>query len=86
MSSTGLLLPTQESTHLHGQAGMTSVTATSTTTGTMYVPQRPASVTAMQQPTVALEIDWRKNPRIPIEGRTIIIEAADETSITYRIE
>jgi hypothetical protein len=86
MSSTGLLLPTQQSTHLQGSVGMTPVTATSTTTGAMYIPPRQANVTSMQQATIPIEVDWRRNPRIPVAGRVLVIEAADEVPITYRIE
>jgi hypothetical protein len=30
--------------------------------------------------------EGRRNPRVPVAGRTIVIEAADATSIAYHIE
>jgi len=52
----------------------------------VYVPPRRANVTALQQPSIPIEIDWRKNPRVPIGDRTIIVESADERSIVYHVE
>jgi hypothetical protein len=40
----------------------------------------------MQQPSIPIEVDWHRNPRVPMAGRTIVIEAADTTSLTYHIE
>jgi hypothetical protein len=40
----------------------------------------------MQQPSIPIEVDWRRNPRVPISGQTIGIESADATSIAYHIE
>ena len=36
--------------------------------------------------TIPMEVDWRRNPRLPIAGQTLVIEAADERSIVFRIE
>ncbi len=52
----------------------------------VYVPPRTANVTALQQPSIPIEIDWRKNPRVPIGGQTIVVESADANSIVYRLE
>jgi hypothetical protein len=51
-----------------------------------YIPPSGANVTTMQQPSIPIEIDWRRDPRVQIGGQTIVIEAADERSIVYRIE
>jgi hypothetical protein len=59
--------------------GQNSVTA-------IYAPPRSPNVTNMQQPSIPIEVDWRRNPRVPIAGRTIVVEAADTTSIAYHIE
>lgn len=86
MSSTPLIVPTSETTSVSGTVDSRTLSGTATRSGSMYIPPRPASVTSMQQPTVPMEIDWRQNPRVPIAGRTLVIEAADARSIVYRIE
>jgi hypothetical protein len=52
----------------------------------IYSPPRSPNVTGMQQPSIPIEVDWHRNPRVPIAGRTIVVEAADATSIAYHIE
>jgi hypothetical protein len=86
MNSTGILLPTQQSTSMYGTVGATPVAGTATSTGTVYIPPSGANVTTMQQPSIPIEIDWHRDPRVQIGGQTIVIEAADERSIVYRVE
>jgi hypothetical protein len=52
----------------------------------LYYPPRSPNVTSMQQPSIPIEVDWRLNPCVPVAGRTIVVEAADATSIAYHIE
>jgi len=84
MNQTGVLIPGQRNTFVHGTAGGGFVVGT--TPGTIYLPPRGATVTQFQQPTIPIEVDWRRTPRVPMVGRTLVIEHADATSITYRIE
>jgi hypothetical protein len=86
MTSTGLFIPTQQRTVVSGTVGNEPITGTSTTTGVAYIPPRAATVTSVQQPTIPIEVDWRKNSRVPIAGYTVVIEAADANSITFHIE
>jgi hypothetical protein len=86
MNSTGMLLPTQQTTSIYGTVGNAPIAGTATSTGVVYIPPSGANVTTMQQPSIPIEIDWHKDPRVQIGGRTIVIEAADERSITYHIE
>jgi hypothetical protein len=86
MSRSGMFIPTQQQTHLSGTVGTTPVSGTSTTMGSVYVPPRRATTTSFQQPTIPIEVDWKRNPRVPLGGRTIVIEDATATSLTYRIE
>jgi len=60
--------------------------ASTTSSGMHYVPPRRANVTQYRQPTISIAVDWRKNPRVPIAGRTLVIQHADAISITYRVE
>jgi hypothetical protein len=85
MSETGVLIPGQRNTFVHGTAGGGFVVGT-TGPGTIYLPPRGANVTQFQQPTITIPVDWRRNPRVPMMGRTLVIQHADSTSITYRIE
>ncbi|HEY3640922.1 MAG TPA: hypothetical protein VGL31_07505 [Xanthobacteraceae bacterium] len=86
MNSTGMLVPVQQSTAMSGVVGNTAVAGTSVTTGAAYIPPTGSTTTNMQQPLVPIEIDWRKDPRVQVAGQVIVIEAADERSISYRIE
>lgn len=54
--------------------------------GTRFIQPDPAPVTHFQQPAVPFEVDWRRNPRVPISGQVLVIEAANETSLTYHLE
>lgn len=36
--------------------------------------------------TIPMEVDWRRNPRLPIAGQTLVIDAADARSIIFHIE
>jgi hypothetical protein len=85
MSETGVFIPGQRNTFVHGTAGGGFVVGT-TGPGTVYLPPRGANVTQFQQPTIPIDVDWRRNPRVPMVGRTLVIEHADSASITYRIE
>lgn len=62
---------------MYGTVGATPVAGTATSTGVVYIPPSGANVTTMQQPSFAIEIDWRKNPRVQI-SQTIVIESAEE--------
>lgn len=86
MNSTGMVLPTQQRTILQGNVGMTPVTGTTTTNGYVYIPPAGSTSTNMQNPTIPVVIDWRVNPRVPALGRTIVIEDANATALSYRIE
>lgn len=86
MNSTGMILPTQQSSTMYGSVGSAPISATSISTGAVYIPPAGANVTSVQQPTVPIEINWRKDPRVQISGQSIVIEAADERSIVYRVE
>jgi hypothetical protein len=66
--------------------GTATVIGNQNTATAIYAPPRSPNVNNMQQPTIPIEVDWRRNPRVPVAGRTIVIEAADATSLTYRIE
>ena len=70
MSETGMLIPR----------------GSGTSSRMLYVPPRRANLTQFRQPAMSIAVDWRKNPRVPIAGRTLVIEHADATSITYRVE
>jgi hypothetical protein len=52
----------------------------------VYIPPRAPNVTALQQASIPIEVDWRKNPRVPVGGQTIVVESADATSIVYHLE
>jgi hypothetical protein len=64
MNSTGMLLPTQQSTSMYDTVGRTPVSGTAVSTGAVYVPPAGANVTSVQQPLVPIEINWRKDPRV----------------------
>src|SRR5262245_5603024 len=83
MDLTGGLIPTQRPNGIPGTGGGMAV---GTSSGMIYLPPRGANVSQFQQPTIPIEVDWRKNPRVPMVGRTLVIQHADSTSITFRIE
>jgi hypothetical protein len=86
MNSTPLIMPTQQQTTMSGNIGSTPVSATATSTGLTYVPPTGSTSVSSTQPTIPMIINWRTNPRIPVAGRVIVIEAATPTSLVYRIE
>jgi hypothetical protein len=66
--------------------GTGTVVAGQNTATAIYSPPRTPNVTNMQQPSIPIEVDWHRNPRVPMAGRTIVIETADATSLTYHLE
>ncbi|MGE0036766.1 MAG: hypothetical protein AB7S93_14100 [Xanthobacteraceae bacterium] len=86
MNSTGLILPTQQQTNITGTVGTRPINGTATTTSTAYIPPRGSTSINSQQPTIPILVDWQTNPRVPVLGRTIVIEAANPTSLNYRVE
>jgi hypothetical protein len=86
MNSTPFIVPTQQQTVLTGTVGSAPVSATATTNGLTYIPPSGSTSVNNAQPTIPLVVDWRSNPRVPAEGRVIVIEAATPTSLVYRIE
>jgi hypothetical protein len=86
MNSTPLIVPTAQQSTTSGNIGSTPISATTTTTGAAYIPARGSTSVSSEQPTIPIVVDWRANPRIPAEGKTIVIEAATPVSLTYRIE
>jgi hypothetical protein len=77
---------TQSDATTMDRIGTATVVAGQNTATAIYSPPRSPNVTAMQQPSIPIEVDWRRNSRVPVAGPTIVIEAADATSLTYRIE
>jgi hypothetical protein len=59
------------------------VTQSNATTYSRHASQTSVST---QQPTIPVVVDWRVDPRVPILGQTIVIEAANSISLTYHIE
>jgi hypothetical protein len=66
--------------------GTATVMGGQNTATAIYTPPRSPNITAMQQPSIPIAVDWQRNPRVPVAGRTIVVEAADATSIAYHIE
>lgn len=54
--------------------------------GTVYIPPAGANQTSVQQPNIPIVVDWRAHPAVPALGRTIVVESATPTALTYRIE
>jgi hypothetical protein len=54
--------------------------------GAVYIPPAGSTQTSLSQPTIPIVVDWKANPAVPALGKTIIIEAATPTALTYRIE
>lgn len=86
MNSTPMIVPTQERTTISGTSGGRQVFGTATTNGVAYIPPAGSTSISTQQPTIPIMVDWRSNPRVPALGRTIVIDAADATSLNYHIE
>jgi hypothetical protein len=86
MNSTPLIVPTQQTTSVYGAVGSKPVYGTATTSGVAYIPPVGSTTTSSQQPTIPILVDWRSNQRLPALGKTIVIEAANSTSMTYHIE
>jgi hypothetical protein len=86
MNSTPLTVPTQQTTSVYGMVGSNPVSATTTTSGVAYIPPVGSTSTSSQQPMIPILVDWRSNQRVPALGKTIVIEAANNTSMTYHIE
>jgi hypothetical protein len=86
MNSTGLVVPVQEHTTISGVSGNRPFYGTATSTGVAYVPPSGSTSVNSQQPTIPILVDWRSNQRVPALGKTIVIEAANSTSMTYHVE
>jgi len=86
MNSTPVIVPTQQQSMITGSVGGAPVSATTTTTGIAYIPPSGSTSVNASQSTIPILVDWHTNPRVPAEGRMIVIEAATPTSLTYRIE
>lgn len=86
MNSTPMIVPTQSSSSAYGTIGSRQFEARSTTTGMAYIPAVGSTTTSVQQPTIPIEVNWRSHPRVPVAGKTIVIEKADPLNITYRVE
>lgn len=86
MNSTPSIVPTSSTSTISGTVGNSAFEARGTTSGLAYIPARGSTTVSAQQPTLPIEVDWRRNPRVPMAGRVIVIEAADATALTYRIE
>lgn len=54
--------------------------------GGTYIPPTGSTSVSTQQPTIPILVDWKTNPVVPVAGKSIVIEAANATSLTYRIE
>jgi hypothetical protein len=86
MNSTGVLIPTQQQTYVSGYAGSRPFSGTATTSETVYVPPSGSTSVSSQQSSIPIVVDWKSNPRIPMLGRTIVIENATPTALNYHIE
>lgn len=86
MNSTGMILPTAQTTSIHGSVGTTPVSGTAVSQGSIYVPPAGSTSTSMQAPAIPIEIDWRRDPNVRIGGHVIVITGADERSISYLVE
>jgi hypothetical protein len=86
MNSTGILLPSQQTTSIYGMAGTAPFSATATSNGAVYIPPSGSHSTSAQQPLIPIEIDWHKDARVRVGGNIIVIENADDGSITYHTE
>jgi hypothetical protein len=86
MNSTPLIVPTQQQSMISGNVAGAPISATTTTTGTAYIPPSGSTSVNSSQPTIPIIVDWHTNPRVPAAGRVIVIEAATPTQLIYRIE
>jgi hypothetical protein len=88
MNSSPLFIPNTSTTTTTGTVGRTPVTATSTTTGspTVIVPRQPVA-SYIQQGDVAIRLDVGRLPaKVLVVGAVVTVLAADEGSVTYRVE
>jgi hypothetical protein len=86
MNSTPMLMQTQQQTTISGSVDGRPVNGVATTTSGTFVPPAGSTSINTRQPTIPILIDWRANPRVPMLGRTIVIESADAISLVYRVE
>jgi len=86
MNGSPLIVPTQQQTIITGNVGQAPVSAVATTTGATYIPPSGSTSVNTAQPTIPIIVDWHANPRVPAAGKTIVIEAATQTSLVYHIE
>jgi hypothetical protein len=69
------------------QSNATTMNATgSTTSRTVRIRRTDLTSVSSEQPTIPIVVDWRVDPRVPMLGQTIVIEAANSISLTYHIE
>ncbi|CAH1657979.1 conserved hypothetical protein [Hyphomicrobiales bacterium] len=85
MNSTPIYVPTQQTTSVSGWVGTTPVMGTASSSGGYLAPPIGAQGYSAARATIPIEVDWRKNPAVPMSGRTLYIENATPTSITYSI-
>lgn len=86
MNSSPMVVPTQSQTQLSGTVGARQIQGTASTTGMSYIPASGSTSVSVPQGMIPIVVDWRTSPRVPVLGRTIVIESADPNSLSYRVE
>lgn len=61
-------------------------TVVSTRNSTVVIPASGGQISGSQLPIIPVEVDLRRNPRVPVADRTIVIDEATATSITFVVE
>jgi hypothetical protein len=54
--------------------------------GAVYIPPAGSTQTSVSQPAIPIVVDWKAQPAVPALGKTIIIENATPTALTYRVQ
>lgn len=57
-----------------------------TTTGGRWVAPSGSQATATPLAPIQMEVSWRANPVVIVEGKRLVIRAVTATSITYEVE
>jgi hypothetical protein len=80
------IAPTEQQTSISNVVGSAPTSGTVATGRTAHIRRVPLVTVSSPQPTIPVLVDWRVDPRVPMLGQTIVIEAANSTSLTYHVE
>jgi hypothetical protein len=79
-----MIVPTTQQTIATGYVGTTPVSATATTTGTMYIP--PAPSTSVYAPAGQVQLSAPVGGSLYVEGKTLTVLRIGDGNVEYSVK